>query len=53
MGLWFNTMIAFTAYFIVWLTLPNTKRPHKNCLFSFKLNKRFKEFSFENANKFH
>ena len=34
MGLWFNTMIAFTAYFIVWLTLPNTKRPHKNCLFS-------------------
>ena len=26
MGLWFNTMIAFTAYFIVWLTLPNTKK---------------------------
>ena len=24
-GLWFNTMMAFTAYFIVWLTLPHQK----------------------------
>lgn len=30
MGLWFNTMIAFTAYFIVWLTLPRSKEAIKN-----------------------
>ena len=27
-GLWFNTMMAFTAYFIVWLTLPHQRQNH-------------------------